>query len=133
MGSVYPRSFINSASAPWYTLEGQGEGRRRGHLLAGIGERIWSVCKDFHIKAVFKSDPTLRSLLSKVSDSRPTKNQAKEAICMQQYQRACTSIMVVATMYQTAGSSLLDTESMWTMPIQHIVHFLTASIHAQHG
>ena len=35
---------------------------------AGISELIRRVCKDFNIRAVFKSGPTLRSLLTKVND-----------------------------------------------------------------
>ena len=53
-----------------------GKERRRGHPLAGVSERIRRVCKDFNIRAVFRSRPTLRSLLTKVKDPLPMEKQA---------------------------------------------------------
>ena len=44
--------------------------------VAGVSERIRRVCRDFNIRAVFKSEPTLRSLLTKVKDPLPREKQA---------------------------------------------------------
>ena len=44
--------------------------------VAGISERIRKVCWDFNIRTVFKSGPTLRSLLTKVKDPLPTTKQS---------------------------------------------------------
>ena len=44
--------------------------------VAGISERIQRVCRDFGIRVVFKSGPTLRSLLTKVKDPLPTEKQS---------------------------------------------------------
>ena len=43
--------------------------------MAGVSERIRKVCRDFNIRTVFKSGPTLRSLLTKVKDPLPTTKQ----------------------------------------------------------
>ena len=44
--------------------------------MAGVSERIRKVCRDFNIRTVFKSGPTLRSLLTKVKDPLPTTKQS---------------------------------------------------------
>ena len=44
--------------------------------VAGVSERIRKVCQDFNIRAVFKSGPTLRSLLTKVKDPLPIDKQS---------------------------------------------------------
>ena len=44
-----------------------GKGRREAYV-AGISERIRSVCRDFNVRAVVKSGPTLHSVLTKVKD-----------------------------------------------------------------
>ena len=46
------------------------------NYVAGVSERIRRVCRDFNIRAVFKSGPTLRSLLTKVKDPLPREKQA---------------------------------------------------------
>ena len=50
----------------------------RLHLshVVGVSERIWRVCRDFNIRAMFKSGPTLHSLLTKVKDPLPMEKQA---------------------------------------------------------
>ena len=53
--------------------------------MPGVSKRIRRMCKDFNIRAVFKSGPTLRSLLTKVKDPLPTKRQANVA-----YEVPCT-------------------------------------------
>ena len=82
MGNGYPRSFIRSASVPRPPREHDGETEEERpptvHLpyVAGVSERIRRVCRDFNIRAVFKSGPTLRSLLTKVKDPLPREKQA---------------------------------------------------------
>ena len=82
MGNGYPRSFIRSASVPRPPRERDGETEEERpptvHLpyVAGVSERIRRVCRDFNIRAVFKSGPTLRSLLAKVKDPLPREKQA---------------------------------------------------------
>ena len=66
LGNSYPCSFIRSASAA--REEGEVEERPPTvHLpyVAGVSERIRRVCRDFDIRAVFRSKPTLRSLLTR--------------------------------------------------------------------
>ena len=46
------------------------------HYIAGVSEQIRRVCRDFNIRVVFKSGPTLRSLLTKVKDLLPREKQA---------------------------------------------------------
>ena len=90
IGNGYPHSFICSASAARAPREDSGEREEERpptvHLpyVAGVSERIRRVCKDFNIRAVFKSGPTLRSLLTKVADPLPTEKQANvvyEVLC----------------------------------------------------
>ena len=63
MGNGYPWFFIRSASAA-REHDGEMEEERPPtvHLpyVAGVSERIRRVCRDFNIRAVFKSGPTLR-------------------------------------------------------------------------
>ena len=44
--------------------------------MADVSERIRKVCRDFNIRTVFKSGPTLRSLLTKVKDALQTTKQS---------------------------------------------------------
>ena len=74
VGNGYPWSLIRSASAtkPPRERDGEREEERTPtvHLpyVAGVSERIRRVCRDFNIRTVFKSRPTLCSLLTKVKD-----------------------------------------------------------------
>ena len=82
MGSGFPRSFICSASAAKLPVEHDREREEERpptvHLpyVAGVSERIRRVCRDFNIRAVFKSRPTIRSLLTKVKDALAREKQA---------------------------------------------------------
>ena len=70
MENGYPHSFISPAKPP-SKHDGEREDRPPAvHLpyVAGVSERIRWVSKDFNIRAVFRSRPTLRSLLTKVKD-----------------------------------------------------------------
>ena len=65
---------------PYAPREDNGKGRRRGHqlstsLTSGINEMIRRVYKELKIRAVFKSGPTLCSLLTKVKYPLPTEKQ----------------------------------------------------------
>ena len=81
MGNGYPRSFIRSASAAKPPRERDEEREEERpptvHLpyIAGVSEQIRRVCKDFNIRAVFRSGPTLRSLLTKIKDPLPMEKQ----------------------------------------------------------
>ena len=44
--------------------------------VAGVSERIRKVCRDFNIRTMFKSGPTLRSILTKVKDPLLTTKQS---------------------------------------------------------
>ena len=44
--------------------------------MAGVSERIRKVCRDFNIRTVFKSGPTLRGILTKVKDPLQTTKQS---------------------------------------------------------
>ena len=59
--------------------------------VAGVSERIRRVCKDFNIRAVFKSGPTLRSLLTKLKDPLPREKQAKLSMKCHEPAERCTS------------------------------------------
>ena len=82
VGNGYPHSFIRYALAPKVPREDEGEREEerpptvRLPYVTGISERIRRVCKDFNIRAVFKSRPTLYSILTKDKDSLPTEKQA---------------------------------------------------------
>ena len=75
MGNGYPRSFICSASAAKHRREQDGERKEEGpptvHVPYGVSEQIRRVCKNFNIRAVFKSGPTLHSLLTKMKYPHP--------------------------------------------------------------
>ena len=79
MGNGYLCSFIHSVSAakPLREHDGEREEERPPtvHLpyVAGVSE--W-MCKDFNIRAVFRSGPTLRFLLTRLKDPCPIENQA---------------------------------------------------------
>ena len=52
--------------------------------VAGVSERIKKVCRNYNIRVVFRSSPTLRSMLTKVKDPLPVKKQANvvyEVLC----------------------------------------------------
>ena len=74
IGNGYPRAFVRSASAPRAPKEPSNDDDNEAEkppvaflpYVAGVSERIRKVCQDFNIQAVFKSGPTLRSLLTKV-------------------------------------------------------------------
>ena len=75
-------SFICSASAS-KPLRQHGKEREEEwpptvHLpyVAGVSERTGRVCKNFDIRVVFKSRPTLRPLLTKVKNPLPMEKQA---------------------------------------------------------
>ena len=42
--------------------------------VSGVSERIRKACEKYNLKIVFKSGPTLRSLLTKVKDPSPRRN-----------------------------------------------------------
>jgi uncharacterized FlaG/YvyC family protein len=42
--------------------------------VSGVSERIRKACEKFDLRVIFKSDPTLRSPLTKVKDTSPGKN-----------------------------------------------------------
>ena len=44
--------------------------------VAGVSERIRKACEKFNLKVVFKSGPTLRSLLTRVKDPLPIEKLA---------------------------------------------------------
>ena len=44
--------------------------------VAGISKMIRKVCRDFNIRTVFRSGPTLRGILTKVKDPLPTTKQS---------------------------------------------------------
>ena len=59
--------------------EEQGEGKPTLMMLpyvAGISERIRRVCRSYNIRVVFRSGPTLQSMLTKVKDPLPVEKQA---------------------------------------------------------
>ena len=82
VGNGYLCSFIHSVSAAKPSREHDGEGEEDRpsivHLLyvAGVSEQISRVCKDLNIRAVFRSGPTLLSLLAKVKDPLHMEKQA---------------------------------------------------------
>ena len=85
IGNGYPRSFVRSASAPrtqrQHDNENENDKTKKPSTafipyVAGISERIRKVCRDYNIRTVFKSGPTLRSLLTKVKDPLPITKQS---------------------------------------------------------
>jgi hypothetical protein len=84
IGNGYPRAFIRSAAARREPREPSNEDDNETEkppvaflpYVAGVSERIRKVCQDFGIRAVFKSGPTLRGLLTKVKDPLPTEKQS---------------------------------------------------------
>ena len=107
MENGYPRPFICSASEARAPKEDDGEREKENppsvHLsyihVTGISERIKMVCKDFNIRAVFKSGPTLLLLLTKVKDPLPTEKQANvvydsEVLC------TCGKVYISGTMHR---------------------------------
>ena len=73
-------SLIRSDEAP---REEREERLLTVHLryVAGVIDMIRRVCKDFNIRAVFKSGPTLRSLMTKVKDPEKLLEVIYEARC----------------------------------------------------
>ena len=84
IGNGYPRAFVRSASAPRAPKEPSNDDDNDAEkppvaflpYVAGVSERIRKACQDFNIRAVFKSGPTLRSLLTKVKDPLPIDKQS---------------------------------------------------------
>ena len=80
--SGYPHSFIRCTSVAKPPREHDREGKEDRpptvHLpyVAGVSEQIRRLCKDFDIRAVFRSGPILCSLLTKVKDTLPMEKQA---------------------------------------------------------
>ena len=78
----YPTAFIKAASKESTTRECEPEveeGKPTLMLLPyveGVSERIRKACRNLNIRVVFKSGPTLRSMLTKVKDPLPAEKQA---------------------------------------------------------
>ena len=79
----YPAAFVKAASIETTPREldqeaEQGEGKPTLMLpyVAGVSERIRKACRSYNIRVVFRSGPTLRSLLTKVKDPLPVEKQA---------------------------------------------------------
>ena len=53
--------------------------------VAGISERIRKACRNYNIRVVFRSGPTLRYMLTKVKDPSPVEKQVNVA-----YKVPCT-------------------------------------------
>ena len=95
IGNGYPRAFVRSASKqrtprePDDNDDNETERPPMAYLpyVAGVSERIRKVCRDFNIRTVFKSGPTLRSLLTKVKDPLPTTKQSNVV-----YEVPCTGV-----------------------------------------
>ena len=68
--------------------------------VSGVSERIRKACEKFDQKVVFKSGPTLRSLLSRVKDPLPME---KLAGVVYQIPYQCGKVYVGET--QTAGNT----------------------------
>ena len=90
MWNGYPCSFISAASAAKPRRKHDGEREERPlsvqlPYIAGVSEWIRRVCKDFNIRVVFRSGPTLRSLLTRVKDPFPMEKQANVV-----YKNPCT-------------------------------------------
>ena len=84
IGNGYPRAFVRSAAAPRTPREPSDNDDNDTEkppiaflpYVAGVSERIRKVCRDFNIKTVFRSGPTLRNLLTKVKDPLPIDKQS---------------------------------------------------------
>lgn len=85
IGNGYPRSFVRSASAPRPQRQHDDEDDSNETekpstafipYVAGVSERIRKVCRDYNIRTVFRSGPTLRNLLTKVKDPLPVTKQS---------------------------------------------------------
>ena len=73
----YPNSFITSASRPRPPRD-QDESQAVIYLpyVAGLSEDIRRVCREFNIRTVFRSAPTLRRQLTKVKDTDPAEKRS---------------------------------------------------------
>ena len=84
IGNGYPRAFIRSAAAQRTPMEPSNEDDDETEkppvaflpYVAGVSERIRKACRDFGIRAVFRSGPTLRNLLTKAKDPLPAEKQS---------------------------------------------------------
>ena len=84
IGNGYPRAFVQSASKQQTPREPDDDDDSETErppmayipYVAGVSERIRKVCQDFSIRTVFKSGPTLRSLLTNIKDPLPTTKQS---------------------------------------------------------
>ena len=80
----YPTAFVKTASIESTPRERNPETEQGGGkptimmlpYVAGISERIRKACRSYDIRVVFRSGPTLRSMLTKVKDPLPAEKQA---------------------------------------------------------
>ena len=81
IGNGYPRAFLRSAlkqRTPRKPDDNKIEKPPIAYLsyVTGVSERIRKVCRDFNIRTVIKSGPTLCGILTKVKDPLPTIKQS---------------------------------------------------------
>ncbi len=103
IGNGYPRAFVRSATAPRTPREPSDDDDNDTekppivhNYVAGVSERIRKVCRDFNIRTVFRSGPTLRNLLTKAKDpSRSTNNRTSSTRYCAPLER-CTSAKLSA-------------------------------------
>ena len=84
IGNGYPRASVHSATAPRTPREPSDDDDDDTEkppiallpYVAGVSERIRKVCRDFNIRTVFRSGPTLGNLLAKAKDPLPIDKQS---------------------------------------------------------
>ena len=90
IGNGYPQAFVRSAAVPRPPREpsidsddsdDEETSKKKPPVaflpyVAGVSERIRKVCQDFNIRTVFRSGPTLRSLLTRAKDPLPIDKQS---------------------------------------------------------
>ena len=90
IGNGYPQTFVRSAAVPRPPREpsidsddsdDEKTSKKKPPVaflpyVAGVSERIRKVCQDFNIRTVFRSGPTLRSLLTRAKDHLPIDKQS---------------------------------------------------------
>ena len=90
IGNGYPQAFVRSAAVPRPRREpsidsddsdDEETSKKKPPVaflpyVAGVSERIRKVCQDFNIRTVFRSGPTLRSLLIRAKDPLPIDKQS---------------------------------------------------------
>ena len=96
MGTLTPSSVLPLQPSP---VGWGGGGREKEkpptvHLpyVISVSERIRRVCRDFNIRAAFKSGSTLYSLLTKVKDSLHREKQANVVYKCHAPAEGCTSV-----------------------------------------